>query len=247
MVIALVALFVALGGTGYAALTITSKDVKDNSLTGKDVRNSSITGQDVKDGSLAAADIAGGLPAGAKGADGARGPQGLAGPAGPAGSAGPAGPAGPQGPKGDDGQDVPAPEAVKDVATAIPGSTPTCGAFTPPVGRFCSAGDGKAVWRDNGNGYADAGFWKDGHGTIHLRGSVEHQNLDGGDPSTIQENTIFVLPDGYRPTGVRLFQVYREGAPNSVDYLEIHPNGRVDMSTSSLTGYVALDGISFRP
>ena len=85
LVIALVALFVALGGTGYAALTVTSKNVKDNSLTGKDV----------KDRSLKAADFgAGQLPAGAQGPAGQAGPQGPAGPAGPQGPAGPAGPSG---------------------------------------------------------------------------------------------------------------------------------------------------------
>ena len=36
-VISLIALFVALGGSSYAALTITGRNVKDSSLTGRDV------------------------------------------------------------------------------------------------------------------------------------------------------------------------------------------------------------------
>ena len=47
-VVATLALFVALGGSSYAAITITGKNVKDSSLTGKDIKNNSVTGADVK-------------------------------------------------------------------------------------------------------------------------------------------------------------------------------------------------------
>ena len=87
-VVATLALFLALGGTSYAAISITGKNVKNSSLTGKDVKNNSLTGADVKtiksgdvaDRSLLAKDFkTGQLPAGPKGdtgsagADGARG------------------------------------------------------------------------------------------------------------------------------------------------------------------------------
>jgi hypothetical protein len=51
-VISLVALFVALGGTAFAAVTITGRDVKNGSLTGKDIRSNSISGRDITDRSL---------------------------------------------------------------------------------------------------------------------------------------------------------------------------------------------------
>jgi hypothetical protein len=57
LVISVIALFVALGGTGYAAITVTSKNVKNNSLKGKDVKNSSLTGKDVKANSLTGSDV----------------------------------------------------------------------------------------------------------------------------------------------------------------------------------------------
>jgi len=95
-VVATIALFVALGGSSYAALTLTGrnikdstltgKDVKDKSLTGADVKDSSLTGRDVRNGSIAAADLDPSLPNSLRGA---QGPQGL------------------QGPKGDQGQSVP--------------------------------------------------------------------------------------------------------------------------------------------
>ncbi|MGZ4411141.1 MAG: hypothetical protein ACXVY8_03310 [Gaiellaceae bacterium] len=75
MVVASVALLVALGGTSYAASTLSRNSVgtvqlKNNSVTSSKVRDFSLLRQDFKPGQL------------------------------PAGAAGPAGPAGPQGPAG---------------------------------------------------------------------------------------------------------------------------------------------------
>jgi hypothetical protein len=65
-VVAYLALFVALGGSSYAAVAITGRDVRDGSLTGRDIRNNSltgrdvrgITGRDVRNNSLTGADVA---------------------------------------------------------------------------------------------------------------------------------------------------------------------------------------------
>jgi hypothetical protein len=62
-VMATLAVFVALGGTTYAAIKITGKDVRNNSLTGADVRNNSLRSADVKNGSLKAKDFAVGAAA----------------------------------------------------------------------------------------------------------------------------------------------------------------------------------------
>ena len=131
-VVAYLALFVALGGTSYAAITVTGSNVTDESLTGQDVRdgslrsrdveNNTLTSSDVRDSSLRERDFLPGSlpqgergPAGPEGAKGDTGPvgppgpsvsgstEGPAGPAGPAGPVGPAGPAGPAGTKGDSG------------------------------------------------------------------------------------------------------------------------------------------------
>jgi hypothetical protein len=56
-VVAYLALFVALGGSSYAAITITGKNVKNSSLTGKDIKNSSLSGVDVKNGGLTGSDV----------------------------------------------------------------------------------------------------------------------------------------------------------------------------------------------
>jgi hypothetical protein len=67
LAVAVLALVLALAGTSYAAVQITSaqikngtikgKDIKDRTITGKDVKDSSLTGADVKDGSLTRADL----------------------------------------------------------------------------------------------------------------------------------------------------------------------------------------------
>ena len=70
LVISLIALFAALGGTSYAALSISGKNVKNNSLTSSDVKNGSLLRKDFKSGQV---------PAGKQGPQGAAGAPGRAG------------------------------------------------------------------------------------------------------------------------------------------------------------------------
>lgn len=57
MVVALAALFVALGGSATSAVLITSADIKNGTVRGIDVRNSSLTRRDVRNGSLTGGDV----------------------------------------------------------------------------------------------------------------------------------------------------------------------------------------------
>jgi hypothetical protein len=76
-VMATIAVFIALGGSSYAAIKVTGKNVKDSSLTGRDVKNSSLTTSDVRNRSLLAQDFkAGQLPAGPQGIPGTNGEKG---------------------------------------------------------------------------------------------------------------------------------------------------------------------------
>jgi hypothetical protein len=71
-IISLIALFVALGGTGYAAVTLPR-----NSVGGSQLKPNSVSSSKVKNGALQAVDFkAGQLPAGAKGDTGAKGDKG---------------------------------------------------------------------------------------------------------------------------------------------------------------------------
>lgn len=72
LVVSLIALAVALGGTGYAVTKLPK-----NSVGTAQLKKDAVTGAKVKAGSLEASDFKKGqLPAGAPGATGARGPQG---------------------------------------------------------------------------------------------------------------------------------------------------------------------------
>jgi Collagen triple helix repeat (20 copies) len=102
-VMATLAVFVALGGTSFAAATlITGKNVKDSSLTGADVRTGGLTGSDVKDKSLSPADFSGSVagPAGARGITGTSGEAGAQGAKGEPGGPGAKGDTGAQGAAG---------------------------------------------------------------------------------------------------------------------------------------------------
>jgi hypothetical protein len=72
-VMATVALFVALGGSAFAAAKITGKDIKDGSITAADIKNGSLLRADFKPGQLGR---------------GAPGPAGVSGAAGPSGAPG---------------------------------------------------------------------------------------------------------------------------------------------------------------
>lgn len=54
MVVACIALFVAMGGVSYGLATgsISSREIRNNTIRGKDVRNKSLTGKDVKRDSI---------------------------------------------------------------------------------------------------------------------------------------------------------------------------------------------------
>jgi hypothetical protein len=99
MVVALVALSVSLGGTGYAALTLPRNSVGPNQIKRNAVRSA-----DIKNRSVRLVDLH--RTARVAGPRGAIGPAGPAGAAGPAGVPGPAGGAGAKGETGAPGSAV---------------------------------------------------------------------------------------------------------------------------------------------
>jgi hypothetical protein len=126
-VIAMIALFVALSGSSYAAVTIRANQIANNSIPGSKLKansipanrlkNNSIPGTKLRNNTISRAKlrsnalnptVGGGnvetqSDEGGTGATGARGPQGPSGARGFTGATGPAGPAGPAGPQGGQG------------------------------------------------------------------------------------------------------------------------------------------------
>lgn len=90
MLVAIVALFVALGGSSYAALALPK-----NSVGSRQLKKNSVTSVKVKAGSLLASDFKASQRKQLQGPDGKQGPAGEQGVPGPQGAQGDTGPAGP--------------------------------------------------------------------------------------------------------------------------------------------------------
>lgn len=100
-VLAGTALFVALGGTSYAAVSLPGNSVgsaqlRKNAVAASDIRKNAVTSAKVRNGSLAVADLSRSAVSTLR----TPGPAGPTGPVGPAGGAGPAGAQGVPGPQG---------------------------------------------------------------------------------------------------------------------------------------------------
>jgi len=93
MVVACMALFVALGGVGYAAATIGSAQIKNNAVQSKDIKNGTIVSKDIQKSTRSSL----------KGEKGATGATGATGARGAAGTNGTNGTNGTDGDDGDDG------------------------------------------------------------------------------------------------------------------------------------------------
>ncbi len=159
-VVASMALFIALGGVSYAAVTLprnsvgtaqikrnavtgskvknsslTGGDVKNSSLTGGDVKNSSLTGGDVKNSSLRGGDVRDSSLTGSDVKDGSLTAKDFSGSV--QGAQGPQGPQGAQGAKGDSGVpgpvtgDLPRGTTLRGIYTlTLPGGAQTGQAWT---------------------------------------------------------------------------------------------------------------------
>jgi len=109
MLVSSLALFVALGGTSYAAIvlpknSVGSAQIKSNAVRGSEVASGAVTSSEVKSGSLLREDFKlGELPVGPAGAQGAPGRDGSAGAAGPKGDTGASGANGANGAAGANG------------------------------------------------------------------------------------------------------------------------------------------------
>jgi hypothetical protein len=84
-VMSVIALFIALGGTGYAAValpknSVGTSQIKKNGVGGPEIRKNAVRSGEVKNGALRAGDFAAGqLPAGPQGLQGLQGVQGVQG------------------------------------------------------------------------------------------------------------------------------------------------------------------------
>jgi hypothetical protein len=222
MAVALTALFVALGGVGYAAGLIGSAQIKDNSVRSKDIHNRTIIGKDVKGNSLGGAEInegkLGQVPSAAtagsaenaqraENAQTAQNAQNLGG--------------------------SPADAYARNGAEPVhvigaPGQIP----FNTGWGAPASSPDDEVP-----------GYWKDPAGTVHLRGAAGRSSGTAG--------TMFTLPPGYRPKLGQWFIAYGSSSSQAYVVVEADGDivwfgGSNDSGPVDNSAYVGLGNITFR-
>jgi hypothetical protein len=183
LVISMVALFVAMGGTGYAALKLPK-----NSVGSKQIRTGAVGSSEVKNGSLTKKDFrAGQIPAG---------PRGLAGPAGTNGINGHDGGTGPRGPSD---AYVSSNSGVADDSNSV--------SVTVPAGDYVAAASGEVFYHKAsgypvGEGETSCALTSAGD-TAHNTGTfatVPSHGFDSGSDqgglATVSQNSAFHLPSG---------------------------------------------------
>ena len=126
--VAYLALFAALGGSAYAAVTVTGSNIKDGTVTGKDVKNRSLGKSELSPRALSSL-------------NGQPGPQGQQGPAGPKGPIGPEGPIGPQGPAGPTGPTgISGLQYLTSAGIGVPANSTASGTVDCPAGKKALGG-----------------------------------------------------------------------------------------------------------
>jgi hypothetical protein len=264
-VIAYAALFIALGGTSYAAAT---RLLPANSVGTRQVINHSLLSKDFKSGQL---------PKGAKG------DKGDAGPLGPTGPGGPTGAVGPQGPAGHDGSPDTAPQVLSKLKTVDGAGSGLDAdllgghasnyfyATSDTVAEATHAGSADNVncsgcitggklgsaeawtevpsfafsrWANEGNTYETVGYYKDPYGLVHLKGSVK-AIVTISSACTV----IFYLPFAYAPSSssVRAYTVPKNGVYGAATGLVALQGTVVEACGGyAVNDYLSLDSITFR-
>ncbi len=227
-VMATVAVFIALGGSAYAAAQL-----KKNSVGTKQLKNNAVTGAKVKDGSLNAADIGGAVNS----ADHAL----TADSASHAASADSASRA--------VSADSAASASQAGNAEKLGGAPSSAYIQASQAGSFIEAAHfdhsnfgcpfDQTIWHDKEPEVNETtAYWRDPFGVVHLRGFAIR--------CLTAETTIFTLPKGFRPGKRQRFLAIVENPSPGIDEVTVGPTGVVAAPEVTSNNSVELDGITFR-
>jgi hypothetical protein len=222
-VMATIAVFIALGGSAYAATQL-----KKNSVGAKQLKKNAVSGAKVKDGSLSAADIGGAVDSADHASTADRADSAV------------------RATNAETSID-----ALRAANAERLGGSPSSafvqtgqlGGFLPAQGHFEHSDFGcpfdLTSWHNNNPTVNETtGYWRDPFGVVHLRGFAIRCGT--------AETTIFTLPPGYRPEKREHFIAFMENSAPETGLVTVEAKGAIVASEVTSNNSIALDGITFK-
>ena len=224
-VVSTLCLFILLGGSAYAVGTIGSSDIKDNAVRSRHIQGGAVANSDLAPDSVGSHKVIDGSLTGAD---------------------------------------------VNESSLNVSGPTHEVGANGEPAFHASEACDaGYCSWTNYGSGdWQTVGFFRDRAGVVHLKGIACIKSTVTGtcgqntaffcfgdsDPKHMCPETIFVLPEGFRPPRRVPFATLLGMPGSNLARVDVFSGGEVQLSDAPLStagrdtkvSWVSLDGISFR-